>query len=313
MARARLLLPAAARFGGQRLQAPMSRVLGRADAMRLDGQQHARCFEVLPAGWPAAAVSRQSDRGDAAGHAWLRADPVHVRPDITGARLLAHGRAMQVDANDVDAILPALKPLFGDAGCLLDAPVPDRWYLQLPEGAVLPAFSPPDAALGAELLEHLPGGDSRSPEARRWRSLLSEVQVVLHNHPRNLERIAAGRPAINSLWFWGAGRLPTAVHCDYRQVLSEDDTLLAFARLAGAGAAALPARCPAIAEDMLVDLRDARDLARLQADWLAPLFEALRTGTLRELALDFESGEGYRLSPRQRWRMWRKPRDGFGA
>ncbi len=313
MARARLLLPSAARFGGQRLHEPVARVLGRADAHALAGSQQARCFEVLPAGWPAAAVGREADRGDAGSHAWLRADPVHVRPDLNGARLLAHGGAMQVEPADVEALMPALKPLFGDAGVALDAPVTERWYLRLPPGTVLPGFSPPDAALGAELLEHMPGGDSRSPEARRWRSLLSEVQVLLHNHPRNAMRQAAGRPAINSLWFWGAGRLPTEVRCTYRHVMSEDDTWLAFAKQAGCETSGLPARCPGTVADLLVDLRDARDLAQLQAAWLSPLFDALHRGGLRELWLDCESGEGYRLVPSQRWRFWRKPRGGLGA
>lgn len=311
MSRARLLLPAASRFGGQRLLEPVAKALGRADAVA--GASLAHCFEVVPAGWPAAAVTRQADRGDAADAAWLRADPVHIRPDLTGARLLAHGRAMQVEPTDVDAILPALKPLFDDAGLQLDAPTPARWYLRLPAGTQLPAFSPPDAALGAELLEHLPGGESDSPEARRWRSLLSEVQVVLHNHPRNAERLAQGRPSINSLWFWGAGRLPTQILCACREVLSDDDTVLAFARFAGVRSGALPTRCPDRVDGILVDLRDARDLARVQADWFVPLLEALHTGSLRELRIDCESGDGYRVTASQRWRFWRKPRTGLGA
>ena len=308
MARTTLLMPDAARFGGQRIDEDLARRLGRADVLALVGPRPQHCFDIHPAGWPAAAVTRQTDRQDADGHLWLRADPVHVRPDMSGARLLAHGRAMQMDAQDVEAILPALKPLFGDAGFMLDAATPERWYLRLPAGTGLPAFSTPEAALGAELLDHMPGGESRSADARRWRSLLSEVQVVLHNHPRNAERLALGRAAINSLWFWGAGRLPRQVRCAHGQVWSDDDTLLAFARLAGAASSALPGRCPDRAADALVDLRDERDLAGLQSRWLLPLIEALDGGAIHELRIEFESGQGYRMKPSQRWRFWRRPR-----
>src|SRR3546814_5746969 len=86
-----------------------------------------------------------------------------------------------MDEEDRTLFLPALRPLFGDAGFPIDAPHPSRWYLRLPPGAKLPAFAAPDDALGADLFDHLAEGS----EGRRWRVLLGEAQVVLHNHPRN--------------------------------------------------------------------------------------------------------------------------------
>lgn len=315
MARAILLLPAFSRFGVQRLGEASARMLGRADATHHEGAQTLRLFDILPRGWPAAAVTRQADAGDAPGASWLRADPVHIRPDINGARLLAHGPALGLTARDVEAFLPALRPLFGDAGCPIDAPVPTRWYIRLPADARLPAFSSPDEALGDELFEHLPGAGepADAPEVRRWRALLSEVQVVLHNHPRNAERIAAGQATVNSLWFWGGGRLPDRVRSPASCICSDDDTLRAFAALAGAttaplrgsGGGALDIRKDG---EQAIDLREVRDLKRLDADWLAPLLERLRTGDLDELVLDGADGQGLRIRRAQRWRFWRRPR-----
>src|SRR3546814_9323765 len=111
-----------------------------------------------------------------------------------------------MDEEDRTAFLPALRPLFGDAGFPIDAPHPSRWYLRLPHGAKLPAFAEPDDALGADLFDHLAEGS----EGRRWRVLLGEAQVVLHNHPRNARRAEQGRPPVNSLWYWGGGVLPDA-------------------------------------------------------------------------------------------------------
>ena len=61
-----------------------------------------RYFEPIPSGWPMAALQRQADSGDACGFRWLRADPVHVRPDISGARLMAWGNlgAQLADSGD---------------------------------------------------------------------------------------------------------------------------------------------------------------------------------------------------------------------
>src|SRR4051812_12539613 len=108
-ARITLLLPAAERCL-QSLPQALAAALGRADR-RPDATagrtaQLQRHFDVLPRGWPVAALTRQSDAGDAAGSAWLRADPAWVRPDINGARMFACGAALHPTQDDVDALLP---------------------------------------------------------------------------------------------------------------------------------------------------------------------------------------------------------------
>ena len=313
MATVTLLLPAASRLAGS-LPPAVAAALGRADAIDADvsGEraQLLRYFEVLPRGWPVAALTRQLDVGDAAGSAWLRADPAWVRPDISGARLFACGEGLQPTQADCDALLPALRPLFGDAGFQLDAPVPSRWYLRLPQGSKLPAFADPSDALGADVFEFLPGdADGDAAIARRWRSLLNEAQVVLHNHPWNARRAGAGKPPINSLWFWGAGMLPDQVRSHCTLVESDDETLRAFA--AAAGMALLdpsPMYVPADRDgDCMIDLRDHRDLSILSQGWLLPAIAAMGRGRIREIRLDFPDVAGMRLQPRQRWRFWRKP------
>jgi hypothetical protein len=306
-----LLLPATSRLAG-RLPPAVAAALGRADAIDADASgeraQLLRYFDIVPLGWPVAALTRQLDVGDAAGFAWLRADPAWVRPDISGARLFACGDGLQPTQADCDALLPALRPLFGDAGFQLDAPVPSRWYVRLPKGSKLPVFADPSEALGADVFEYLPGdvvGDAAI--ARRWRSLLNEAQIVLHNHPWNDRRTAAGKPPINSLWFWGAGMLPDQVRSPCTLVESDDDTLRAFATAAGAHVSNLPSTYAAVdASDRLVDLRGHRDLPALSRDWLSPAIDALRRRGLGSVRLDFPEGAGLRLQPGQRWRFWRK-------
>ncbi|HEY0506388.1 MAG TPA: phosphoglycerate mutase [Lysobacter sp.] len=304
-----LLLPARERFGGQRLSDATGKALARADATRVEGDPIARVLDVLPRGWPVAAAARQRDARDAAHAMWLRADPAYVQPDINGARLLSYGQALGLSVADAEALLRPLKPLFGDAGFPIDAPVPSRWYLRLPAGAKLPTFTSPEQALGADLFDELPQG----PEGRRWRALLSEAQVVLHNHPLNAQRAAVGLAPVNSLWFWGAGALPDHVRSNFAHIASDDEALTALAALAGVTVVPRAAAWPGVAGqgDRLFDLRDARDLAILERDWFAPLLAALAKDALKQLRLEFADGARYDLNRAQRWRFWRRPLASF--
>ena len=299
-----LLLPPASRFAGIALPATLAKALGRADRATLEAgrqAQLARQFQLLPNRWAEAALTRvvDTDEADARLSGWLRADPAYIRPDINGARLLGIGDALGIEQADVEALLPALRPLFGDAGFTLDAPTPSRWYLRLPREAKLPAFASPDDALGDDVFEHIVDG----PEARRWRVLASEAQVTLHNHPRNAQRIAAGKVPINSLWFWGGGLLPDSIASGFPTVFSDDVLLHGIARIGKLAAMPMNAATPDIA-DALVDLRAVRDPRAVVESWLAPVAASVST---REAVFDFADGQVFTLRANQRWRFWRKP------
>ena len=285
------LLPERRRFAGQSLTSNVASLLGRGDRLEISAagerNQLLRYFEILPQGWPMAAIGRQNEVGDAGEHAWLRADPVHVRPDMAGARLLAWSN-LQLTANEATALVQSLMPLFGDAGFPVSCVDPERWYLQLPRAAKLPAFSPPADSLGEDLLKHSPEG----PEGRRWRFLLNEAQVQLHNHPLNSNRIARGLLPVNSLWFWGAGVLPVAVRSKVIECTSTDFELRAlFSRVIfEAGTAITGAR--------LIDLRSERHWTTVETAFAKEQMP---------IQLDFADGARWRIEQRQRWRIWRRP------
>lgn len=306
---ATILLPGRDRLDGQPVPSDLGRWLARGDRGAFDGPAGAQLFDVLPRGWPVAAVSRARDVGDAPGASWLRADPAYVRAEINGARMLAHGEALGLDREQVDALLRPLRPLFGDAGFTLDAPHPARWYLRLPTGTSLPHFASPDEALGADLFEHLPTDATPSTEARRWRALLSEAQVTLHNHPINAERARRGLAPVNSVWFWGAGSVPGRVSAHVDAAYGADESIDAFAHAAGVAREALPVRWTDALEQgrVAVDLRHLRDIASLHELWLAPAAQALASRRLGAVRLLFEDGVEYRLASLQRWRVWRRP------
>jgi hypothetical protein len=294
-----LLLPESRRFAGQSLDASFARRMGRADTLPSaefgERAQLLRYFELHPRGWPIAAITRQTDCGDATLNAWLRADPAHVRADMGSVRLLGCGELGLTPA-EVEDFLKPLKPLFGDVGFPISAPVPSRWYLMLPRDARIPAFVPPADALGGDVFANMPEGS----EGRRWRALLNEAQIALHNHPRNAERVAVGLPPVNSIWFWGGGVLPDNVTCTATSVIGDDSEIRGLSKLAGVGDS------PESAGDQVVDCRHERSWANLASNQLASAFSALGSRYSR-LLLDFSDGKRVLFTPGQRWRFWRRP------
>jgi len=171
---------------------------------------------------PAAALIRQSVAGDAGDALWISADPAWVQPELNGARLLAYGN-LGLTVAESAAFVQALQDTFADAGMQLHVGDPQHWQLRLPDGIDVPVFPEPEEALGADLFEQLPQGD----DGRRWRALINEAQVVLHNDPANRTRAAEGLPPVNSVWLWGPGRLPEYVESGLTAIYSDD--LLAWA------------------------------------------------------------------------------------
>jgi len=294
-----LLLPETRRFAGQPLGAEFAQRLGRADRFPLtesgERAQLLRYFDLQPRGWPMAAITRQADRGDATHNAWLRADPAHVRPDMGTVRLLACGD-LNISPDEAESFLKPLRPLFGDVGFPISASLPSRWYLMLPRESKIPVFAPPAEAIGGDVFAHVPDG----PEGKRWRALLNEAQIVLHNHPRNEQRIAAGLLPVNSLWFWGGGVLPDHVRCSAPGVISPDEETQALCRLAGISMEA------GTAGDQIIDCRRERNWERFESAQLRDGVRQLGQRFAR-MTLDFADGMRFVFEPKQRWRLFRRP------
>lgn len=249
-------------------------------------------------GIPAAALTRDHLVGDAADAGWLSADPAWIQPELNGARLLACGQ-LQLSMDEAQSLAKPLKPVFGDAGMILEISSPDRWHLRLLSQAPLPDFAAPEQALGEDLFEHLPQG----PDGRRWRALLNEVQVLLHQHPVNAERRARGLPPVNSLWLWGGGALPQRVTTNLTGVIGEDLLLLALARRAGISVQPRNgASVSSASAGWLVDLQDQSVDAIAETWW--PLLQS--QAKRQPLMLTFANGERWLYRPWHRLRFWRR-------
>lgn len=282
--------------------------MGRSQRLELevgDLAQLRRPFRLRPSGrWPSAALIERLSRpaSQVQPFQWLRADPVWLQPDLTTARLMGWGN-LGLKVEEAEALLAPLKPLFGDFGYVLEAREPEAWVVQCPAETRLPDFPHPLEALGDDAYPYLPQG----PDARRWRSLMGEAQVLLHQHPTNADRVRRGLPPANSLWFWGGGMLPDEVRGPQGAVATADPELAAYA---SGGGARVSDRVDATTPG-LIDLRAERRWPVID-DLVALALAAMGQGAFKELRLDFADGRVLRLFRAQRWRFWRPAFGGFG-
>jgi hypothetical protein len=151
----------------------------------------------------------------------------------------------------------------------------------------------PRPSPGRTLEPFLPQGD----EARDWRRLINEAQVLLHNHPLNMAREAAGRPTANSLWPWGAGSLPGRATAPAARIEASHPLAIGLARLSGVPALPTPERFEIAVPGRLTFLQDLElaaqglddaawrtGLTELETRWFAPLLAALKAGNSRACA-----------------------------
>lgn len=209
-------LPAAAAVPGAQAPTTIERWLARADTSPVAADPDALLFDLYGldrpphgADLPTAPLCYLADTGERPAGVVYHADPVHLRPD-QDRLLLFDAPATNLDAAQSGALIATLNDHLAADGWRLSAPVPGRWYLHLDAPLAL-RTRPLGHVLGRNVDHFLPVGD----DARTVRARLTELQMLLHDHPVNLELEAAGKPAVSGIWLHGGGMLPSAAPRGY--------------------------------------------------------------------------------------------------
>jgi hypothetical protein len=267
---------------------------------------------------PVAAVTRMTDMGVIDNDWWLRADPVHLALE-RDRLILADAQKLDIAPEEAHSLVAEIMEVFTADGWLLKAPCPERWYLK-------PAHAPDmtttslSKVVGRDVHEYLPNG----PDGKTWHTTLNEIQILLHATSVNSEREQQGKPPINSLWFWGGGRLPRIKPVSWTRVWSNEPVSLSLAKLSGTPCG----KATASFEDWrqqagepgeyLVVLDEAygatlyKDAAqwhdilkRWEQNWMAPLLQALKSGVIASVSLIADRGARFSLTSQQARRWWR--------
>jgi hypothetical protein len=269
--------------------------------------------------WPVAPFTLMGDGGQPGVDFWMRADPVHLRPTQHDLLLADSGDVSQREASE---LIETLNSHFAHEGLRWHAPHPRRWYVT-GLSCVDIATTPTSVAMARRIDPLLP----RGPNARQWHSRFNEVQMLLHEHPVNQVRESRGEPIINSVWFWGVGRLPARAISRRRQIWADDPLMRGLALWSGLEAKPVPgsattwlAQASETDHLVLLDALDAptqrsdahawaRQADALEQNWFAPLREQLAHRKLARLTIATQHADvafNFELLPTDLWKFWRR-------
>ena len=255
------------------------------------------------------------------GEYWMHAAPLHLVPDRD--TLMVQGpEALSLSRGEAEALVGELNSFFGDNGLHFHAREAEGWLVQVSDPASVPDCPPLEAVRGRRLSDCLPEGG----RIREWMRLLNEAQMLLHASETSRSREAGGLPRVNGVWLWGGGVLPATTAIPWQSLAGDDPGLRGLARVAGlpwidprTGAVEL-ARRAAAGEAVLLSLQAAPPvtdggsfqawqdwLGELEAEWLAPLHQALRHDGLPRIVIGGEDLE-WHCGARDPLRFWRRPR-----
>jgi len=264
----------------------------------------------------AGALTLAAHGGNPGADWWARADPVHLRL-LRDRAVVVPAEALEITRAEADELAAGLNRHFADTVEFhtLD---PRRWAAR---------FSAEKTFLGDPAIESA-GRDVIAAGGKD--AFLTEIQMLLHSHPVNEAREARGEPAVNSLWFWGAGRLPAEAQGPWRSVAAADPVVRGLAQLARMRPEALPATAAAWLERLPGEGRHLAVLDALRAplvlgqqaeydealealerDWFAPLLGRLRAEGIGMVTLrvpDAAPGVGFETVRGDLRRFWRRSR-----
>jgi hypothetical protein len=248
-----------------------------------------------------AALGAGFDAGDAL---VLRADPVTLiagRDDV----LLA-GRVDDLDAADAASMTATLNQHFATDGLEFHAPRPNAWFVTTT--AAVPTLTTELSEVSGPIHAHLPRGD----HAKAWRQWLSEVQMLLFDHPANTAREATGRAPVTGVWLSGGGT-GTGMRAPVGTALFAAPGPIGDVARGLADAQSLPgtfAELPTMDHALVVlpAVTDVHAMNALVAAWIDPAVHALERRALSSLALVADGSGGaytWQAHSPSWWERWR--------
>ena len=154
---------------------------------------------------------------------YMHADPVHLRAELDHAVLTSY---VDLDIKETESadIYHTLNNHFHDDGLSFFCVNKKHWFVSSKNDILLDT-TPLLEAVGRNVNFLLPAGYDQSA----WKQTLTESQMLMHMHEVNETRENSGQQTINSLWFYGSGRLQKK-DIDINHICSHDDLYKGLAK-----------------------------------------------------------------------------------
>ncbi|MET0533789.1 MAG: hypothetical protein ABW171_06155 [Steroidobacter sp.] len=294
--------PTLARLAGRGTVAP------RVIDTRLDSL-HAAILDALDLRnvadqYPSAAVTRTGLTNERAAGFWLRMQPMHFIAGLDRITTVVLRGAARMTVEERSSLAPMFAEHLQSTGIELHA-AGDEWLLRSESPLRLQTVSPEFAAANPHS-DILPRGADAGPVRR----LMTEMQMLLHEHPVNVRRQARGAQAINAVWVHGEGMLSDLTPVSLPAGYGEDPFLRGIYRLHDQTVGTTPADAKVLLAQLrgpTVAVIDPPNLDALETQWLAPLARALLSGAFSKLTLMMNE---WRVSADRAdmFKLWRRER-----
>jgi hypothetical protein len=269
----------------------LERLLARAEQAAAAADWRADAFRIIAPQAPlpsVAAVAYRVARGPRQQGCVFVATPLHYLAELSNVRLADAG-ILSLDAAEAESLARDFNRDWRDSGAELWA-ASGRLFCGFDTPLEVTTHDP-ERMRGQHLEDFLPAG----ADARRLRSLMSEIEMWLFDHALNRARRQQAQLELSALWLWGGGAPLAALPAVQGTAAGADVLFDAYPPAAGRAA-----------DIMLVHAEpNAAEWAEMQARWLTPTLADLRRGRIERLELS--AGER-RFVIRRRWRrnFWRR-------
>lgn len=236
---------------------------------------------------------------------WIAAaDPVYLEPRLD--HLVLHAlRGAGIRSADLRALFDHLQETLADDRRFGFARLGSNGYLRA-ERPISTAAVPSYVVDQREPGEFLPSGEHTAMH----RNILSEIEMAMHEHEVNLQRMEAGKQPVNSLWLWGGGKAPEKTTRPQPPLFTDDPLITGYWESATAVSDEWPGSFTACADASVhgfVAVTPESDIrsATLQG-YLHGLRELLRAKRVSRLILLFRDGVRADVRRSQTLKFWRR-------
>lgn len=249
---------------------------------------------------PAGKIRWAADFSEAAPEFCICADPVHMLADIDHARLM-DASSLKLSNAESEHYIGNLNKVFAADGLEFVASSPDRWYLTGKDASMLKTL-PVGALVGRNVASFLPEGDASA----HWRTLTTEVQMLLFSDPMNQTREDQGQLSLNALWLWGGARYDPPKNDRPDVCYSNDVFCQGLANISQIPVHDLPVFSTDSLDGLL--LMDSRGMQavmygdyaqwkawvlRLETELFQPLWQALKSGHIENITFSVGGGRDF--------------------
>jgi hypothetical protein len=265
----------------------------------------------LLAHWPAGPALALENGLTAFGPgSWCVAQPVHFAAGLDHLRLAPLAQAALTE-DDASALGALVSSHFGTDELSVAAFVQGAWLLRCAR-SIDCSTQPPDAVVGHNVHDFMPAGR----DGARIRSLMNEIQMLLHDHPVNQRRERARQLPVNGWWLWGFGEAAGGMSTESVSLWrwrSDDRWLRALGHALGSDAGDVAAvGSDTLCGDTFIALsqppaqRVEESLTSVDAGLLSMLASKVRAGAMQSLDLLVGSATLH-IESSARFQFWRRP------